>query len=449
MNKSRVLIDSKQETPITIDTFIKKMRQNGLTLNQALHILSLTNHYSNIKQVVKEINKLPLLKDRIKFKPFVLRAIACRETSPNVYASLKQLATEGGYLEEFEKSDAKRKLYSPTDSCLISIPAVEKIVSITYSDLSSYKKLKIIRDNLPSYVRLLSSRNLPEICDFSDVEEIDLSCAIFEKNNKLIFKKNSTVIFEENISNIITTLPLPEVLDLSNCNQVYLRNSSLKSANKIILNNVSCIHLEHSFDIPDDIDFSSCDHVFLNCAKIANIKNLNFKKDSTLELEEQLLPAHLDISNCANIKMDCVTFEFDELTFSDKKSVSLKYTNFKDVALTFNKIQKLELDSVDIENVSSLSFNEVENLTFKDIELFPATLDLSNCRDVFFMGNSDFSTLKTIKLRDKKQLDHLQALSEQSFDYQRIYEIDATIIYANANANLTYALNNQNNYLNN
>ena len=128
MNKSRFLIDSKQETPITIDTFIKKMRQTGLTLNKALHILSLTNHYSNIKQVVKEINKLPLLKDRIKFKPFVLRAIAGRETSPNVYASLKQLATEGGYLEEFEKSDAKRKLYSPTDSCLISIPAVEMIV---------------------------------------------------------------------------------------------------------------------------------------------------------------------------------------------------------------------------------------------------------------------------------------------------------------------------------
>ena len=57
------------------------------------------------------------------------------------------------------------------------------------------------------------------------------------------------------------------------------------------------------------------------------------------------------------------------------------------------------------------------------------------------MDNYDFSTLKTIKLRDKKQLDHLQALSEQSSDYQRISEIDATIIYANAN--LTYTLNNQ------
>ena len=441
----RILIDSKKETTITIDIFIKKMRKKGFKVNHALHILSLTNHYATIKQVVKEINSFPLLKDRIKFKPFVLQAIRNRETSPNVYAGLKQLATEGGYLEEFEKSDARRKIYSPTDSCLISIPAVEKIVSITYSDLSSYKKLKIIRDNLPSYVRLLSSRNLPEICDFSDVEEIDLSCAIFAKNNKLIFKKNSTVIFEDNISDIITTLSLPEVLDLSNCNQVYLRNSSLKSANKIILNNVSCIHLEHSFDIPDDIDFSSCDFVFLNCAKIANIKNLNFKKDSTLELEEQFLPAHLDISNCANVKMDYVSFEFEELTFSDKKSVILKYTDFKNIALTFNKIQNLELDTVDLENVSNLSFNEVENLTFKDIDLFPATLDLSNCRNVFFMDNYDFSTLKTIKLRDKKQLDHPQALSEQSSDYQRISEIDATIIYANANANanLTYTLNNQ------
>ena len=166
MKKHRHLIDSKQETPITIDIFIKKMRKKGFTPNHAKHILSLTNHHANIKQILKEINKLPTIQERLKFKFFVLGAIDSRETTPNTYNSLKQLAIEGNYLEEFEKSDAKRKLYSPTDCCLISIPAIDNIVSVTFSDLSSYKKLKIIRDNLPSYVIFLASNKLPEITDF-------------------------------------------------------------------------------------------------------------------------------------------------------------------------------------------------------------------------------------------------------------------------------------------
>ena len=430
MKKHRHLIDSKQETPITIDIFIKKMRKKGFTPNHAKHILSLTNHHANIKQILKEIYKLPTIQERLKFKFFVLGAIDSRETTPNTYNSLKQLAIEGNYLEEFEKSDAKRKLYSPTDCCLISIPAIDNIVSVTFSDLSSYKKLKIIRDNLPSYVRFLASNKLPEICDFSDVEEIDLSCAIFEKNNKLIFKKNSTVIFEKNISNIITTLPLPEVLDLSNCNQVYLRNSSLKSANKIILNNVSSIHLEHSFNIPDDIDFSSCDFVFLNDAIITNINNLSFKKDSTLELEGNTIPAHLDITNCANVTMDSVSFDFnDALTFSDKKSVSLKYIDVDNKTVAFDKIKNLELIGMQLKNVNSLSFNEVETLTFNDIDSFPTTLDLSNCRDVFFTDNCDFSNIKTIILKNKAQLQHLEELASQDFDYIRPSEYTDKIIY--------------------
>lgn len=431
MKKHRHLIDSKQESPITIDIFIKKMRKKGFTPNHAKHILSLTNHHANIKQILKEINKLPTIQERLKFKFFVLGAIDSRETTPNTYNSLKQLAIEGNYLDEFVKADSKRKLYSPTDCSLITLHAENHSLHVKQEDLSSYQKLKIVRDNLPKFVRLFNSKPLPEICDFTDVEEINLFYAHFTKTNKLIFRKNALVTFNSaNDNSFVHTLELPEILDLSNCGSVKLCSLDLSSTRKIILNNVYAVHLEGSRYIPDDIDFSSCDFVFLNDAIITNINNLSFKKDSTLELEGNTIPAHLDITNCANVTMDSVSFDFnDAITFSEKKSVSLKYIDVDNKTVAFDKIKNLELIGMQLKNVDSLSFNEVETLTFNDIDSFPATLDLSNCRDVFFTDNCDLSNIKTIILKNKAQLQHLEELASQDFDYIRPSEYTDKIIY--------------------
>ena len=99
---------------LELDTWIKKTRNNSkdekITPKFALEILSKTNHSGHIKTILFNIGeKCASIKERLEYKEFVLSAVEGRSHTKTVADYLKELAEEGGYLEEFKTADAKEK----------------------------------------------------------------------------------------------------------------------------------------------------------------------------------------------------------------------------------------------------------------------------------------------------------------------------------------------------
>lgn len=113
-----ILIDNMEYDALELDTWIKKTRNNTkdekITPKFALEILSKTNHSGHIKTILFNIGeKCASIKERLEYKEFVLSAVEGRLHTKTVADYLKELAEEGGYLEEFKTADAKEKVYSP------------------------------------------------------------------------------------------------------------------------------------------------------------------------------------------------------------------------------------------------------------------------------------------------------------------------------------------------
>ena len=91
-------------TPISIDTWIKKEREDGFTPDEAMQVLKWSNFYGNIKAVVKEIRVYNDVRVYRMFEDFIISAVDGRETSNDTLKMLRDLAVECGIEEEFDKA---------------------------------------------------------------------------------------------------------------------------------------------------------------------------------------------------------------------------------------------------------------------------------------------------------------------------------------------------------
>lgn len=103
-------ITNKDLSVTQIGEVIVEKKKNGLTPENAIEILGMTNHYTHIKSVIAEINKLPK-EERLAYKDFVVGAVDSRKTSDENYGQLLRLADEGDYYLEFRTSNTKEKCY--------------------------------------------------------------------------------------------------------------------------------------------------------------------------------------------------------------------------------------------------------------------------------------------------------------------------------------------------
>ena len=111
-----VNIERKENaSPISIDNWMKEVRGDGFSPDEALQILKWTNYYGNIKRVISEIRKYDDVRVYRMFKSFIIGAIDGRETSEETYKMLRELAVECGFEKEFDEADKNAKVYGPRD----------------------------------------------------------------------------------------------------------------------------------------------------------------------------------------------------------------------------------------------------------------------------------------------------------------------------------------------
>ena len=84
-------ITNKDLSVIQIGEIISEKKKNGLTPEDAIEILGMTNHYAHINSVIRIISKLPK-EEQLNYKDFVIGAVDGREISKAIYERLQAFA---------------------------------------------------------------------------------------------------------------------------------------------------------------------------------------------------------------------------------------------------------------------------------------------------------------------------------------------------------------------
>ena len=96
---------------MAIDAWINNAQKDGFTLADAMDVLKKANYYGIIKKVGRLIKGLKTPEERLEFKEFVISAVWGRDTSPDTFNLLYNLALEGGYDGEFLEAFTRPKVY--------------------------------------------------------------------------------------------------------------------------------------------------------------------------------------------------------------------------------------------------------------------------------------------------------------------------------------------------
>ena len=416
----------KQEgmTPITIDTWIKKVREDGFTPDEAMQVLKWSNFYGNIKQIVKEINKLKTVEERLAFKEFVLSAVDGRKTSPEAFEGLFKLALEGGYAKELLETYSKEKIYDENDvnvrvfiegitnkdryGCGLlnnydlskydifvgntieanpeAFTSPTKVVYhyVNYPKKCIFKSSRMVKFN--SYIDYSMIENLrfenvysvdfsgvkkmPKCIDVSDCYEVDFRGVDLRPYKDLKFRKGAFVEFSGGTQ-------FPEVLDLSMLDEVDLKGCNLSGVKEIKFKKGASVNLSQATNLPENIDFSGLKEIDLSSCDLGNVKDVHFMEGAIVDLTyAKNIKKDTDISKLSEVRLQgcdvAISDDFssmDVVDLSDRDLSDWDNMKFKEgVKVILNRVKnfpkKLDLSKVIVSNMYECDFSGVEEINF-------------------------------------------------------------------------------------
>ncbi len=143
---------------------------------------------------------------------------------------------------------------------------------------------------------------------------VDLCDTNFSTVKTLKFKEGAKVYlcYSEN---------LPETIDVSMCDNVYLNGTNLSTVKSLKFKEGAEVDLSGCLNLPADLDVSMCNQIYLNGTDLSTIKTLEFKEGASGELTySENLPETLDVSMCDNIILfKAGLSQTQTLTFKNKQ----------------------------------------------------------------------------------------------------------------------------------
>ena len=326
-----VKINNKDKSVVYLDREIKATRNDGkITPDFAMGILSMTNHSSNIKILVRAIKENCKTKQQLKpYREFILSCVDGREMSPNALEMLSELAILCGCNDEFVKANKRSKIYEINDCDNIDIKVVkskEELMALTGDNLRvifdsyevfltdyDFSKIKMLSFKEGASVYLNRSKNLPEFLDVSNCYKVDLYGCDLLPVRTLRFRENSEVRLD-------TSHNLPEVLDLSMCSKVSMVYCDLANIKDIKFRENAIINLYGAENLTLGLDVSMGSSVNLMNCDLSGIKELKFRDKAQVFLGGAMnLPKSLDFSMCSLVDLrDCDLTDVERIIFKDK-----------------------------------------------------------------------------------------------------------------------------------
>ncbi len=418
-----VEIDNSELSAINIDKEIK-VRRNDIgqfTPELAMWVLSKTNHFANIKFVIKNIKQKPK-EEWGKYKEFVLSCVDGRVQSEKAIEELLEIAKHGGYEEEFNRVNEKHKIYGYELCKCVNVSSVEELkeaiakgmfvykadlttpkyneVDLRNLDFSNVYEMKC-RGNadwhfsgsvLPSRLSLDVKKAGLEECDFKKVCHLDC-CNSFSG---------------EIIVDMFKAKNLSSKVDLTGIDDLSLAACDLSGFEELKFKEYARVNLSRAYNLPKIIDGTEFyADISLYNADLTGVEKLFLYENAKLAGAKNL-PKILNFKYLNNVLLDaCDLTGVEEITFVNCKRVDMGTCYNLPKGLDFSKCDDVCLNAADLSGVEKV-ISCVKNMEFNEAQNLPKVLDLRNCADVFFQ-RADLYGVEDIKFKDGGDVDFSRA----------------------------------------
>jgi hypothetical protein len=447
-----VKIENLIKNPVEIEAWMKKERNsNGFSPLFAYEVLKKTNHYANLKFVIKEILKKPE-EERFLYKSFVLSAIEGRLHSENVHEGLRKLAEEGGYLREFNRLNSRRKVYWP-QSCKVAYAYYENDEGLKVANWGEFDTLCIRnkgddedteRDDWALYnargavaldkhavlPRYCDIKNIPRVvwggCDLSRVKDIRVGYStgvhfesvVLNEYVLKIAKKNPNIYFydcdfgkmrdkrlefaKDAEVTLYNSRNLPMVID---CSHGYSFKTDLKSydgVKEIIFGKDCGVNFREVGVLPETFRFNKCLEIELNACNFENVREFNLNGVWRLSISfARNVNCEIDFSQCKEVSL--TNFEYDKkVEFAEDSEVDLYKTKLLGGA-DFSKCKSITLSYFDFNTLKGQKLENCKSLKVTHCVNIPEELDVSDIESVGFYGQN-FRAMNKITFKDNAKV---------------------------------------------
>ena len=466
-----------------VEKWIKTARDaNGgvISPEDAMEVLSKTNHLGHIKKVLRNIYKNCTTPEKMApYREFILSCVDEREMSADALKMLQEMATLCGCEDEFKVANGKLKIYGKFDcDNVVIVKSKEEFealegenltvyfdadeVDLLWRDLSKVKALKFREgaevnlgraENLPRYldlsmcskvdlhscdlrgvnikfregaeVDLGDCKNLPKDLDLSMCSKVDLSYCDLE-GLSLKFREGAVV-------GLIRPQYLPKDLDVSMCSYVNFDQCDLEGLN-LKFREGAVVNLSSAKKLPKDLDLSMCSRVNLSFCDLEGL-NLKFREGAVVNLERaKNLPKDLDVSMCSEVDLRyCVLGKIKKLKFREGAEVNLDDAKNLPKDLDVSMCSLVSLWRCDLKGLN-LKFREGAVVDLMSAKKLPEVLDFSMCSKVNLAG-CDLSGVERVTFKDKAQEKEFMK-GANNFDGKVVYASDEQNIPAMVNSGM-------------
>ena len=458
-----VSIENFTKSAIELDYELRQMRKEYGTIppKDALCYLKQTNHTGNIKFILKEINKLDKEK-RWYYKAFVISAVCRRAQTESVYENLKNLAIEGGYLEEFKKADKDKKIYNPHDClfvfvynstvdlkkciednkrCIAKFDSYRSFVDFSSLDLKNVADLYL--GNIQR-VCFSKTKNIPPYTDLSNCFQIEFGGCDLSQFEGVNFVYGAMVKFNGDYS-------FPDNFDVSRCKKINFENCDISNLNdvrvlekgifyKTVLPkavylypkasvvfdecdfstvnelgytsdiiNANAIKFIRCRNLPKVLDLSKCEHFSFKDTDLAGVAKIKFRPGRRIDLSGAYnFPEVMSFPPLDYLQDVCLSScdlkGVKELHFSEKTSVEIRNSKNLPENLDFTNCYRVDLTGSDMTGVQNIVFGKDSTVLLREAINVPTCLDFSMCDEVY-VDEASLLNVKSIKFASREQRD--------------------------------------------
>ena len=307
-------------------------KNNALTPEFCMEILSHTNMPIIMKEILEKIEKKPIEEQR-QYKEVILSMFDGRQTSEKIKNKALELAKNLGFDSELNKVIKKTGEggYSARNGVRDEMFVIDKAGDYRDVDFSSYKGV-IVKGEIEEKIKFggeflsdYPNHTLSGVLDLRGAKKVDLSGCDLSKVTKIIFEEGASV-------SLSVAKNLPTNLDVSMCDEVSLSYCDLIGFD-LKFKEGAKVYLDVAENLSTNLDVSMCDKVDLRDCDLEGI-NLKFRKGAEVNLSGTTnLPTNLDVSMC-----ECVLF-------SERTDFGVMYADISNVKELKFKNEKQMKDS--------------------------------------------------------------------------------------------------------
>jgi hypothetical protein len=258
-------------------------------------------------------------------------------------------------------------------------------------------------------VEINGCNNLPEVLDFSNVDNVDLSNTDLSGVKEIKFKDGAKVVLD-------SATNFPEYLDVSKCASATFNLADMSGVKKLKIKDEQ--KLERLKAFPQNIDCAECEtFLSIGFADLTKVREISNVKGINLYLSDSYNTSEVaDFSDFEKVHMQFTAFaKREDGVQNDYVGIEAKdYVKIKAKELVINECYKfpkvLDLSECDSVTIDKSHLSDIENIIFKEgADIFiwgcygmPKNIDVSMCGNVNF-SSCRMSKVEEIKFRDEAQ----------------------------------------------